>query len=178
MGAQYSTFRTLLSFDFDGKQKTMWLEEEKRAKLLTTLKGWIRSGKHEHGIPFREFESVTQKLRHAFLVVQGGKGLLSPCSRLIPKQPGVVYFHRNAPLFSAVKDMCTILHESTTRPTRCKELVAGWLDYVGICDASSFGATGSFLDNCRPAAQRCSNYNGLRTSPNRSYQIETKGEHS
>ena len=34
---QYSVFKTLLGFDFDGKRKTMWLEEEKRAKLLTIL---------------------------------------------------------------------------------------------------------------------------------------------
>jgi hypothetical protein len=37
----YSTLKTLLGFDFDGKRKTLWLEEEKRAKLLTTLQGWI-----------------------------------------------------------------------------------------------------------------------------------------
>jgi hypothetical protein len=47
--AQYSTFKTLLGFNFNGKQKTMWLEEEKRAKLLTTLKGWIRYGEHKCG---------------------------------------------------------------------------------------------------------------------------------
>jgi hypothetical protein len=38
---QYSLFKTLLGFDFDGKQKTMWLEEEKRAKLLTILHSWL-----------------------------------------------------------------------------------------------------------------------------------------
>jgi hypothetical protein len=37
----YSTLKTLLGFDFDEKRKTLRLEEEKRAKLLTTLKGWI-----------------------------------------------------------------------------------------------------------------------------------------
>ena len=39
---QYSQFKTLLGFDFNGKQKTMWLEEQKRAKLLTTLHAWIK----------------------------------------------------------------------------------------------------------------------------------------
>jgi hypothetical protein len=34
---QYSIFKTLLGFNFDGQRKTMWLEEEKRAKLLTIL---------------------------------------------------------------------------------------------------------------------------------------------
>jgi hypothetical protein len=34
---RYSLFKTLLGFDFDGQQKTMWLEEEKRTKLLIIL---------------------------------------------------------------------------------------------------------------------------------------------
>ena len=155
--AQFSTLKTLLGFDFDGKRKTMWLEEEKRAKLLTTLKGWIRTGERERGVPFKEFESVIAKLRHAFLAVQGGRGLLSPCNRLLRKRPDVIYFHRNTPLFSAIKDMRTILRESTTRPTRCRELVAGWPDYVGICDASSFGAGGVILgelSECCPTVFR------------------------
>jgi hypothetical protein len=52
---QYSTLKTLLGFDFNGNRKTMWIEEEKEAILLTTLKGWIRSGKNEQGIPFKDF---------------------------------------------------------------------------------------------------------------------------
>ncbi len=38
---QYSLLKMLLGFEFDGKQKTMWLEEEKRAKLLTILHSWL-----------------------------------------------------------------------------------------------------------------------------------------
>ena len=76
----YSTKKTLLGFDFDGKCNMLWLEEEKRAKLLITLKGWIRSASCERGVDFKEFKSITAKLRHAFLALQGGKGLLSPCN--------------------------------------------------------------------------------------------------
>jgi hypothetical protein len=150
---QYSTLKTLLGFDFDGNRKTMWLEEKERAILLTTLKGWIRSGKNKQGIPFKDFKSVTAKLRHAFLSLQGGKGLLSPCNRLLQKRPSVVYFHRNPPLFLAIKDMRTLLRKSTTRPTRCKELVVGWPNYIDVCDASSFGAGGIIigeLSECSP----------------------------
>jgi hypothetical protein len=106
---------------------------------------------------FKEFESVTAKLCHAFLALQGSKGLLSPCNRLLRKRPDVVYFHWNPPLFSAIKDMRTLLRESTTRPTRCKELVTGWPDYVGVCDASSFGVGGVIigkLSECRPTLFR------------------------
>jgi hypothetical protein len=35
-----------------------------------------------------------------------------------------------------------LLQESTTQPTRCKELVRAWSDYIGICDASLFGFGG------------------------------------
>jgi hypothetical protein len=34
---QYSLLKTFLGFDFDGDRKTLWLEEEKHAKLLTIL---------------------------------------------------------------------------------------------------------------------------------------------
>jgi hypothetical protein len=35
-----------------------------------------------------------------------------------------------------------LLRESMTQPTRCKELVRAWPDYIGICNASSFGFGG------------------------------------
>jgi hypothetical protein len=43
-------------------KKTLWLEEEKWAKHLTTLKGWIQLGAHKQGVGFKEFESATVKL--------------------------------------------------------------------------------------------------------------------
>jgi len=38
---QYVALKTILGFEFDGNNKTLWLEEAKREKLLTTLHGWI-----------------------------------------------------------------------------------------------------------------------------------------
>ncbi len=78
---RYSTQKCILGFDFDGVDKTLWLEEEKRAMLLTILHGWLRGARRAHaGIPFKEFESVTAKIRHAFTALPAGKGLLSPCN--------------------------------------------------------------------------------------------------
>jgi hypothetical protein len=52
--AQYATLKTLLGFHFDGITKTMWLESAKRKKLLTILRGWIRTGhRGTAGIPFK-----------------------------------------------------------------------------------------------------------------------------
>ena len=154
---QYSLRKTLLGFDFDGNHKTLWLEEEKRAKLLTILHQWLRATSREHGIPFNEFESVVAKLRHAFTALPGGRGLLSPCNRVLKLRPPVVYFHRNEPLRSAIANCRTLLRESTTRPTRCRELVAGWPDYVGVVDASSHGVGGIIigeLSDCPPTVFR------------------------
>ncbi len=70
---QYSTAKTLLGFDFDGIHKTMWLEAAKREKLLTILRGWIRTGhRGSAGIPFKEFESTIAKIRHAFTCIPMG----------------------------------------------------------------------------------------------------------
>ncbi len=154
---QYSHMKTLLGFDFDGKRKTMWLEEEKRAKLLTILHSWLRASSLNRGIPFGEFESVIAKVRHAFTALPGGRGLLSPCNRLLKKRPPVVYFHRNASLYEAISNCRTILRESTSRPTRCRELVAGWPDFIGVVDASSHGVGGVIigeLSECLPTVFR------------------------
>ncbi len=45
--------KCILGFDFDGNRKTMWLEEEKRAALLTILHQWLcGAAKLKRGIPF------------------------------------------------------------------------------------------------------------------------------
>jgi len=140
---QYSTRKCMLGFDFDGEDKTLWLEEEKRAMLLTILHQWLRGSRRaQAGIQFKEFESVTAKLRHAFTSIPAGKGLLSPCNWVLRARPEVVYLHRNKGLEQAISDARTLLRESTAAPTRCKELVAGWPDYIGVQDASGQGVGG------------------------------------
>jgi len=139
----FNTTKCILGFDFDGINKTIWLEEAKRASLLTILHQWIRGAtKTNRGIPFAEFESITAKLRHAFIALREGRGLLSPCNWIIRRRPDVVYLHRNGPLLEAIRDIRTILRASVKNPTQCKDLVAEWPDYIGIVDASSHGVGG------------------------------------
>lgn len=140
---QFRTRKCILGFDFDGEQKTIWLEEEKRAALLTILKGWLRTADRiQGGIQFEEFESVTAKLRHAFMVLPEGKGLLSPCNGVLRVRPPVVYLHRNRALREALGDARTLLRESTLKPTVCRSLVVDWPDYIGVKDASGHGVGG------------------------------------
>ena len=154
----FSTRKCVLGFDFDGAEKKIWLEEEKRATLLAILKGWIRAAtRSRRGIALGEFESVTAKLRHAFTALPAGKGLLSPCNWVLRKRPPVVYLHRNKVLLEAIQGARTLLRESTTRPTHCRELVTGWPDIIGVKDASGHGVGGVILgehSECPPTVFR------------------------
>jgi hypothetical protein len=57
----------------------------------------------------------------------------------------MVYLHRNAPLREAVVDCRTFLRESVATPTRCRNLITAWPDYVGIKDASRHGVGGIII---------------------------------
>ena len=139
----FETTKCLLCFKFNGVNKIMWLEMEKRVSLLQILHQWIRSSiKGKRGIPFAEFELVIAKLRHAFTALREGRGLLSPCNWVIQRRPQVVYMHKDGTLLEAITDIRTILQASTAHPTQCKDLVADWPDYIGIVDASSHGVGG------------------------------------
>jgi hypothetical protein len=90
-GAMLTT-KTILGFDFDGVEKTMWLESTKRDHHLMILHSWIRTSEHStHGIPFKEFGSVLAKIRHKFTALPVGLGLLSPCKAVRQTQPIIVY---------------------------------------------------------------------------------------
>ncbi len=107
---EYATTKTILGFDFDGKNKTIWLEEAKRANLLTVLKDWIRLGQSNTiGIAFKDFKSVLAKICHAFMAIPAGRGLLSPCNKILQKKPPMVYLHCNLVLLAAILGCQTLL---------------------------------------------------------------------
>jgi hypothetical protein len=143
---QYSTIKTLLGFDFDGVNKTMWLESAKQEKLLTILRGWIRTGhRGTAGIPFKQFESTIAKIRHAFTCIPMGVSLLSPCNQILQVKPKYVYLSQNIRALNAIEGCRTLLRESTTEPTRCRQLISGWPDYIGFVNASGHGTGGVII---------------------------------
>jgi hypothetical protein len=146
LNGKYATTKSILGFDFNGVNKTLWLEEAKRAHLLTGLHGWIRSNRSgTTGIPFNEFESIISKIRHAFTAIPAGRGLLTPCNKILQTKPSMVFLQRNQVLLAAVMGCRTLLCESSDSPTRCRELAGGWPDYIGVCDASSHGIGGVII---------------------------------
>jgi hypothetical protein len=147
----YSTSKSILGFEFDGIKKTLWLEDDKRLAILAILKNWLQTAaRSRHGIPFKEFESVIAKVRHAFTVLPEGRGLLSPCNTILRLKPRTVFLQTNSNLREAIYSIQTLLQESTNKPTWCGELVRGHPDYVGICNASSHGVGGVIIGEKLP----------------------------
>jgi hypothetical protein len=79
-----------------------------------------------------------------------GVSLLSPCNRILKRKPKYVYINRNKRILTAVEGCRTLLRESTKEPTRCRQLVTGWPDYIGFVDASSHGAGGVVIGELSP----------------------------
>jgi hypothetical protein len=158
LDGEWALVKDMLGVSFDGDAKTMQLEEPKREFLLTILHKWLRGAKRMNGhVPFAEFESVVAKVRHAFMSIPAGQGLLSPCNKLLRKRPPVVWLHRNKKLQAAVRDCRSLLREATKHPTKCKELVMGEPDFVGVKDASMEGVGGFIVGNkkeCIPTVFR------------------------
>jgi hypothetical protein len=129
----------------------MWLAEGKRDALVNQISVWLRSSRknRKFGIPFEEFRSTIYKIRHAFLSIPAGRGLLSPFYSLLGRQPPVVFLQCNICLQQALRETRTFLRDSITAPTHCRSLVTGWPDVVGICDASKFGVGGIVIGELR-----------------------------
>jgi hypothetical protein len=137
---EWALLKDMLGFTFDGEQKTMQLEEPKREFLLAIMQSWIRMAEQKRGgVAFAEFKSVMAKVRHAFMSIPAGRGLLTPVNKLLNKRPAVVFLHKNKRLLEAVRDCRTLLRVSASEPTKCRELVCGPPDYIGVKDASAYG---------------------------------------
>ena len=147
--AAWANVKDILGMTFDGTDKTIWLSEAKRDALLATLKTWIRKASKHIGIAFDEFRTTLSKLQHAFLTVPAGKGLLSAFYVVLRLQPQLVYLHKNTDLRHAVSDCRTFLRETVSSPTKCRNLVTSWPDFVGITDASGHGLGGVIIGEGR-----------------------------
>jgi hypothetical protein len=68
-----------------------------------------------------------------------------------------MYLQRNRNILTVLEECQTLLRESTNEPTRCRELMAGWPDYIGTVDASGHGVGGVVfgeLSTCTPVVFR------------------------
>ena len=122
----WALVKELLGFVFDGnpRRNTVAVPKVKRRELVTVMSGWLRVARNPHcGVPFEIFQSTMEKVRHTFMALPAGKGLLSAYNKVLGKEPSFVFLSRNKNLRSAVADCRSFLRDSLGRPTPCKELV-------------------------------------------------------
>ena len=87
------------------------------------------------------------------MALPAGNGLMPPCNLILRLQPAQVYLHNNEDLWVAIKGMRTLLQQLTLEPTQCRELVAGWPNFIEVKDASSHGVGGIIIgevSKCTP----------------------------
>ena len=65
---------------------------------------------------------------------------MTECNRILGMQPAVVYLQRNHRLRQVLDDCRRFVRASAASPTPCRELIVGPLGYVGLTDASLYGA--------------------------------------
>ena len=140
--------KDLLGFDFDGNDRTLILDTQKREALLSKLKEWTRAAKRRGTssaarIDFVEFRKVICQLRNASISIPSGKGLLSEASKLASNEnTRWVFIRVGQRLYQELHGWRTILHEATSAPTKCTQLITGHPDAIGIVDASKEGVGG------------------------------------
>ena len=130
--------KDLLGWTFDGIAKSLELEVEKLDAILATLKSWCRA----QMIPFEEFRKTACKVQNATIAVPAARALFTEVNKVIKAEPRTVFIQRNKPLLTAVKNFRTLLQEAHKSPTKCRQLVVGHPDYVGIMDAAKEGTGG------------------------------------
>ena len=67
---------------------------------------------------------------------------MTPFKRILHLQPKFVFLSKDKTLLTAVQDCRTLLCVSTLAPTKYRELVADWLDFIGVKDALGQGVGG------------------------------------
>jgi hypothetical protein len=83
--------------------------------------------------------------------------LLSPCNQLLQKRPSYVYLNKNNNILTVLEGCQTLLRKTTLELTKCRKLICGWPDYVGIVNASGHGVRGVIFGEtlvCTPTVFR------------------------
>lgn len=154
----WQTRKEILGWILDGLARTIELPPDKVEKLQKM----IQKAKRSKGLRTGDFLSLRGKLRHATIGLPAGKGIVGPLDRVqIHDTNGSrlkwIPIKQSSLVWEALTDFATLLRQIGSRPTHCKELVAGLPSYLGYSDASRDGGGGvwtSGTDKLQPTVWR------------------------
>ena len=137
--------KELLGWAFDGISRCIELPTSKVESLLTDLHTTSRS----KTVPYKAFEKLRGRLRHACIGISAGKGLMGPIDKALTTATSSVGVASNPLLRECLRDFHTVIKIMGNRPTFCRELIPDSPDYVGYCDASKLGAGGVWMSGTK-----------------------------
>ena len=138
---EWDVRKEILGWVFDGARRCIELPVKKLDAIISELKMILRLP----AIPYKRFERLVGKLRHAAIGLPAGRGLCAPFNRTVSAQPKMVALGRKGAVHGAFLDWKFLLLDMKRRPTHVNELVPQETSDVGNMDASGIGAGGVWM---------------------------------
>ena len=140
--------KEILGWVFDGARRCIELPPKKLDDIVGEIKAILRLPT----IPFKRFEKIVGKLRHAAIGLPAGKGLCAPFNQTIAIHPLRVALGPKGLVRPAFQDWLRLLADMRARPSHVNELVGQPIADVGNMDASKVGAGGVWFstESCYP----------------------------
>ena len=130
--------KEILGWVFNGARRCIELPTKKLDAITSEISSIIRLSY----IPYKRFEKIVGKLRHAAIGLPAGKGLCTHFNRTIAIHPYRVSLGAHGLVRPAFEDWLRLLADMRTKPSHVNELVGQPILDVGHMDASRIGAGG------------------------------------
>ncbi len=108
-------------------------------------------------VPLKKLQMLVGKLRHASIILPAAKGFFSPINDAMQGSPKLIGLGADLEVRGALKDLISLMHLLSSRPTHVRELVLDMPHHAGYHDAVAEGAGGvwfSLCDNTLPVVWR------------------------
>jgi hypothetical protein len=136
--ARWMLRKTILGFLLDGRNRTVELPADKAADILKEVKRVTSKPQ----VPLKRFQKIVGKLRHVARILPAAKGLFTPLNNTMKGSPKSIGMTKDSAVRVALLDLAMLTRALADRPTHVKEIVPQPPDFIGLCDASGFGAGG------------------------------------
>ncbi len=136
--AQWCLKKDILGFLLDRRHRTAQLPPDKAEGIVKEVKAITRKKK----TPTKRFQKIGGELRHATTIVPAAKGLFTPINNALKGDPTTISLAKDGAVREALLDLAELIRMLASRPTHIHEIVPQAPDYIGLCDASGFGAGG------------------------------------
>jgi len=91
-------------------------------------------------MPLKKLQTLVGKLRHALIILPAARGFFSPLNDAMRGNPKLIGLGAKSEVRGALKDLISLMHLLSSRPTHVRELVPDVPHHAGYHDAAAEGA--------------------------------------